>query len=178
MHFESFLSQKKPFSESFLHLTLRLFKAILPLLQTHLVSHFYWTTYLYYFKRLPRNYFCYAASINAVKPLPDIHVEPSHTIDSTPSGLVIFGHFSKAAEFLTPAGNPQPVFWLLNVFWPKDLDWCFGKFWDLNRASKIQKCDMKPNNQPEPFGPVPFGSNHVGSLKIQEMSVIKSAQQN
>ena len=31
---------------------------------------------------------------------------------------------------------------------------------------------MKPNNQPEPFGPVPFGSNHVGSLKIQEMSVI------
>ena len=31
---------------------------------------------------------------------------------------------------------------------------------------------MKPNNQPEPFGPVPFGSNNVGSLKIQEMSVI------
>ena len=57
------------------------------------------------------------------------------------------------------------MFWLLNVFWPKDLDWCFGKFWDLNRASKILKCEKKPNNQPEPFGPVPFGSNHVGSFK-------------
>ena len=68
-----------------------------------------------------------------------MHVEPSHSIDSTPSGSVIIGHFSKGAEFLTPAGNPQPVYDLLNVSCPKDRDWCFKKPWDIDRASKIKK---------------------------------------
>ena len=101
MHFESFLSQKKPFSGFFLHRILRLFNAILPLSQTLLVS----------------NQFSMINGVKIlVKPVPDMHVEPSHSIDSTPSGLVIFGHFSKAAEFLTPAGNPQPVYGFFNPF--------------------------------------------------------------
>ena len=91
--------------------------------------------------------------IRVLKPLPDIHVEPSHSIDSTPSGLVIFGHLSNAAEFLTPIGNPQPLYGLFDAVCPKDRDLTKRsrpKPWDLNSASKNKIMIFRRKWAPKP----------------------------